>query len=96
MGGRPYGYKPLMEETRNIDDKGKLKINEDEAKVIVRIFEERAQGKSPRLIAADSTGTTSLHPVVENGTHRRSMVRKDVASAFSTTSFMWAATAGTS
>ncbi|MFD0464214.1 recombinase family protein [Microvirga aerilata] len=52
MGGRPYGYKPLIEETRNIDDKGKLKIEEDEAKIVVRIFEERAQGKSPRLIAA--------------------------------------------
>lgn len=52
MGGRPYGYRPLIEETRNIDDKGKLKINEDEAKIVLRIFEERAQRKSPRLIAA--------------------------------------------
>jgi site-specific DNA recombinase len=52
MGGRPFGYKPLIKETRNIDDKGKLKIEEDEEKIVVRIFEERAEGKSPRLIAA--------------------------------------------
>jgi DNA invertase Pin-like site-specific DNA recombinase len=52
MGGKPYGYKPLIKETRNIDDKGKLKIVDEEAKVIIRIFEERAAGKSPRLIAA--------------------------------------------
>ncbi len=52
MGGRPYGYKPLMEETRNIDDKGKLKVDEIEAAVILRILEEYVGGMKPRMIAA--------------------------------------------
>ncbi len=52
MGGRSYGYKPLMQQTRSIDDKGRLSIEEKEAAVILRIFQEYTNGKKPRAIAA--------------------------------------------
>jgi site-specific DNA recombinase len=52
MGGRPYGYRPLVEETRNIDDKGRLMIIEAEGKIILRIFVEYVSGMKPRMIAA--------------------------------------------
>jgi site-specific DNA recombinase len=52
MGGRPYGYRPLVEETRNIDDKGRLMVIEAEGEIILRIFVEYVSGMKPRMIAA--------------------------------------------
>lgn len=46
-GGRAYGYAAI--ENR----KGELRIAEDEAAIVRRIFEEYAGGKSPRAIAHD-------------------------------------------
>lgn len=44
-GGRAYGYRP------DPNQKGQLLINEDEAKVVRRIFKEFLAGSSPRSIA---------------------------------------------
>lgn len=46
-GGRAYGYRP------DPANKGRLLIVEDEAAVVRRIFQEFAEGRSPRAIAHD-------------------------------------------
>ena len=45
-GGRAYGYRPVL------GCPGELEIVEEEAKIVRRIFDEYAKGKTPREIAA--------------------------------------------
>lgn len=52
-GRAAYGYDCV--EHRKGDDAGVKVINPDQAKIVVRIFEEYVTGKSPRQIAADLT-----------------------------------------
>jgi site-specific DNA recombinase len=47
-GGNSYGYDVVLSSE---DDRGRRHINKSEAKVITRIFQEYAAGKSPRKIA---------------------------------------------
>ena len=49
-GGNSYGYDVV---TSSGDDRGQRCINGNEAKIVLRIFQEYAAGKSPRKIAFD-------------------------------------------
>lgn len=48
-GGKSYGYDVV----RSFDDRGMRTINEQEAGIVRRIFQEYAQGKSPKKIVTD-------------------------------------------
>lgn len=53
-GGKAYGYKLVRGFTVTGEPiTGELRIDEDEAKIVIRILEEYAAGESPRAIAAD-------------------------------------------
>ena len=50
-GGITYGYDVVQMENPESEGAGRRSINEEEAKVVVRIFRDYAGGKSPRAIA---------------------------------------------
>jgi site-specific DNA recombinase len=50
-GGKAYGYDIV--EGKTDDDRGKRSINNEEARIVRRIYKDFAQGKSPRAIAKD-------------------------------------------
>src|SRR5208282_4554942 len=53
-GGLCYGYRPVTKlDAKGEPIRGDRTINEDEAKIVRRIFREFAVGKSPRAIARD-------------------------------------------
>ena len=72
MGGRPYGYRAVINTTFDIRDKGKLEKKPEEAEIVQRIFEEYVAGKSPRDIAH---GLNADHiPAPKGGTWNASTI----------------------
>jgi len=51
MGGKPYGYRLRITRTHDVRDRGVLDIHEEEARHVVRIFEEYVAGRSAVDIA---------------------------------------------
>ena len=80
-GRRSYGYDLVAHET------GVKVINAEQAKVVVRIFEEYASGKSPRQIAADLTRDKITSPsgtgrwnfqCIVGGSKKRGIIRNEL------------------
>ena len=99
-GGLCFGYDVMRKMDASGEAlRGERRINEGEAAIVNRIFQEFAQGRSPRAIAQSLNKKVSPAPPAGAGAHPRSTAIGSVARAFSTTSFIsadWSGTASSS